>query len=293
MIAVARERVARIDQPVANNIEAVAEFYALPASQLPWVQRFDAAILYDALHHLDDELETLRVIRRSLVPGGRLFIHEGVRPEPGSEGERQLIAEMKEYGTLESPFDPDYLLAVLADAGFATIRRFAAVDALLDVSARDEELRRLDARLRYPPMNTVIAVNPVKSENADEIPPFAARIEARRRPKVRPDGHLEVPLTITNTGRGFWPAGLDSTIPAGTVTVGPYVAVGDGRRTELPRIALPRSVSRGGSVDVEIRISVGSLEGANEVAVDLVREGIAWFADYGSVPITVPVLVEA
>ena len=45
-------------------------------------ERFDAAILYDAMHHFDDEVGTLRAIRRTLVPGGRIFIHEGVRPSP-------------------------------------------------------------------------------------------------------------------------------------------------------------------------------------------------------------------
>jgi SAM-dependent methyltransferase len=291
MVAVARERVAAIDHPVADNIEAVAEFYAMPASELPWVERFDAAILYDALHHLDDEVETLRVIRRSLVPGGRIFIHEGVRPAPGSEGERELIAEMEEYGTLESPFEPDYLMAVLGDAGFTDVKRFAAVDDLLDVSAREDELRRLDARLRNPPMNTVVALNPVRSEA--ELVPFAARLEGRGASGVSADGYLELSLTIANTGGSFWPAGLDSTIPAGTVTVGPYVVLGDGGRRELPRLALLRSVPPGGSVDLDIRIALDGLEDANELGVDLVREGIAWFADYGSDPLRLPLTVGA
>ena len=122
----------------------------MPVIDLPWRERFDAAILYDAMHHFDDEVETLRVIRRTLVPGGRIFIHEGVRPAPGSEGERQLIAEMEEYGTLESPFDPAYLLAVLKEAGFTQIARFAAVDDLLDVSDADEELRAPGAEAAVP-----------------------------------------------------------------------------------------------------------------------------------------------
>ena len=43
---------------------------------------------------------------------------------------------MEEYGTLESPFDPEYLVAVLGEAGFTQVTRFAAVDELLDVSER-------------------------------------------------------------------------------------------------------------------------------------------------------------
>ena len=50
---------------------------------MPWSSRFDAAILYDTMHHFDNEVETLKVIRRALVPGGQLFIHEGVLPREG------------------------------------------------------------------------------------------------------------------------------------------------------------------------------------------------------------------
>jgi SAM-dependent methyltransferase len=294
MVNVARERIAAIDQPVGEGVEALAEFHAMPASEIPWIARFDAAILYDAMHHLDDEVETLRVIRRSLVPGGCIFIHEGVRPEPGSEGERELVAEMEEYGTLESPFDPDYLVAVLSEAGFTQISRFAAVDELLDVSAREEELRRVESLLVNPPMNTVIAHAPVPAGFAADGEIFAARIERRGSGAVTSDGdELSVPLTITNTGRAYWPAGTGSSFPHGAVGLGAYVLLQDGQRSEFPRQGLPRSVSPGESVAVDVRVPRASLEGGSDVEVDLVREGIAWFASYGSTPLRIPLTVEA
>src|SRR5215211_2257942 len=100
MVEIARERVAAIDQRIGDGIEPVAEFHSMPVRELPWSDRFDAAILYDTMHHFDDELETLRAIHRSLVPGGRIYLEEGVRPPAGSEAERRLMAEMEEYGTL-------------------------------------------------------------------------------------------------------------------------------------------------------------------------------------------------
>ena len=157
----------------------------MPVREMPWSERFDAAILYDAMHHFDDEVETLRVIRRTLVPGGRIFIHEGVRPAEGSEGERQLIAEMEQYGTLESPFDPEYLVAVLGEAGFTQVTRFAAVDELLDVSEGARELRRIEARIENPPMNTVIAVNPVPLEDLAETSRSSSPGSSRRAPGSR------------------------------------------------------------------------------------------------------------
>ena len=81
---IARERIAAIEHPVGEGIEARRRVPRdAGAASCRGRERFDAAVLYDAMHHFDDEVETLRVIRRTLVPGGRIFIHEGVRPRPG------------------------------------------------------------------------------------------------------------------------------------------------------------------------------------------------------------------
>jgi SAM-dependent methyltransferase len=289
MVGIARERIAAIDEPVGIDIEALAEFHAMPVREMPWRARFDAAILYDAMHHFDDEVKTLRVIRRTLAPGGRIFIHEGVRPAPGSEGERILIAEMEEYGTLEAPFDPKYLEAVLTEAGFAQVTRFAAVNELLDVSAGESELQRVEVLLKNPQMNTVIASNPVPAELPGADRSFASRIETEGAWRVSPDGQqLSLPITLMNAGRGYWPAVADTSVPYGVVTLGPYLPTDDGGRIELPRMALLRSLASGESAAAEIQVPVAGVQGRREVAIDLVREGIAWFADYGSTPLVVP-----
>jgi SAM-dependent methyltransferase len=289
MVRIARERIAAIDEPIGEGIQALAEFHAMPVREMPWSGRFDAAILYDAMHHFDDEVATLQVIRRTLVPGGRIFIHEGVRPPEGSEGERQLISEMEEYGTLESPFDPDYLTAVLEKAGFTQVTRFAAVDELLDVSDKTRELQRVEARMENPPMNTVIAMNPVPVEIGDDAPDFLGQLEPTGPWQQRQEGQeLALPITVTNAGRGFWPAGIGPSFPSGTVTLGPYLPADGGERIELPRVPLPRSLSPGESVGAEVRVPLASVARGGEVGIDLVREGIAWFADYGSSPLVVP-----
>ena len=87
MVEIARERIAALGE-IGEGIEAQAEFHALPVRELPWSSRFDAAILYDTMHHFDNEVETLEVIRRALVPGGQLFIHEGVLPPKGRPASR-------------------------------------------------------------------------------------------------------------------------------------------------------------------------------------------------------------
>jgi SAM-dependent methyltransferase len=299
MTDIAQERVEAIDGPVGEGLEPLAEFHAMPVREIPWTSRFDAAVLYDTMHHFDDELETLGAIRRALVPGGQLYIHEGVKPPPGSEGERHLVAEMERFGTLESPFEPEYLVSVVERAGFVNVRRLVEVDELVDLAPparrRDRILERLlpdrlrgralgQAALR-PELNIVHAFNPIPGEAAPGAE-FLARIELDGGWEAS-DAELVLRLAVTNAGRAFWPAGRLYPYPQGSVTVAPYVVGPDGARgRELARAALPRSLSPGETAGVELRISREDASGT--IAVDLVREGLSWFSETGSEPLILP-----
>lgn len=291
MVEIARERIRALESAPAGPIEPIAEFHALHVRELPWTDRFDAAILYDTMHHFDAELETLRVIQRSLVPGGRLYIREGTRPEPGSEAEQNLVSEMRQRGTLESPFDPDYLVTVVGQAGFEGVTRLIEVDELVDPADLRGALRGLKRfatyRLGGGEMNTVVARKPIAG-GPEHAASFAGTIErAGGWQDSLGSGERELPLRVTNTGRGFWPAGESFPFPRGTVTVGPYLRGPAGGRIELPRTLLPRGVRPGETVDVRLRIPARELAGAEELVVDLVYEGVAWFSELGSAPLSV------
>jgi SAM-dependent methyltransferase len=300
MTEIARTRVEEIPGPVGEGLEPLAEFHAMPVLEMPWRDRFDAAVLYDTMHHFDNELETLEVIRQTLVPGGQLYIHEGVKPPPGSEGERHLREEMERFGTLESPFDPEYLVSVVEQAGFVGVRRLVEVDELVDLAEperrRDRILERLvpdrlraralgQAALR-PEFNIVHAFNPIPA-GAEAGGEFEARFEADEAWEPAGD-ELSLRLRVTNTGHAFWPAGRWYPYPAGSVTLGAYVlGARQGRGRELGRTTLPRSVSPGETVIVELRVRRDELE-QGTLAVDLVREGVHWFSDTGSQPFVLP-----
>jgi SAM-dependent methyltransferase len=286
MVRIARERVAALEDPVAEGMRAVGEFHAMPVRELPWSEQFDAAVLFDTMHHFDDEVETLRVILRTLVPGGRIFIHEGVRPPPGSEAERHLINEMETYGTLESPFDPEYLEQVLQQAGFVDVTRFAAVDELFDLRRPKEALRRLEHQLRHPDLNTVVARRPVAADESDSA--FRARIVASGSPEWRGE-ELVLWLEVTNEGRAFWPSASRFPYAEGSVMVGSYAGNAGDTRVELPRTPLPHAVSPGRSASVTMVLPAAALAGADQLTIDLVREGIAWFGDLGSRELVVPI----
>jgi SAM-dependent methyltransferase len=281
MVKIAEERIAAIPRPIAEGVEEpVAEFSAMPVRDLPWTDRFDAAVMYDTLHHFDDELETLRVIRRALVPGGRIYIEEGVRPPAGSDAERTLIQEMERYGTLESPFDPAYLTEVLEEAGFEGVTRFARVDELFEIGREKEAGDRLSRQLRYPDLNTVTAVRPLEVAGEEA---FRARIE-QTGSWLETDGQLTTSLVVTNVGRSYWPAANRFPYPHGVVMVGPYLE-DDGDRVELARAPLPHAVPPGEAVHVALVVPKAQVAGAGRLGVDLVREGINWFSELGSEPL--------
>jgi SAM-dependent methyltransferase len=287
MVEIARTRVANIGGPVGEDVEPVAEFHAMPVREMPWSDRFDAAVLYDTMHHFDDEVATLSVVRKALVPGGRIYIREGARPAPGSEGERQLIEEMEQYGTLESPFDPDYLEEVVEKAGFTSIRRFVELDELVEVGDVGGMLGRVREQLAYrlgrrsPDTNILIAARPLDGGAGAG---FSAEISGEGAWHESDDGRLlMLTARIRNTGDTFWPAGP---LEHGVVTIGPYVPLPDGTRRELQRVPLPRAVPPGEELELELRVTRAEATDAGEIAVDCVREGIAWFSELGSSPLT-------
>ena len=291
MVEIARLRVSRIPEQVGDGVDPFAEFHAMPVREMPWTDRFDAAILYDTMHHFDDELETLRVILRTLVPGGMIYIREGARPEQGSEGEQALIEEMRMRETLESPFDPRYLLEVVRDAGFVDVRRLLELDELVDVRDNRQPIRGIGRFLRYRAgrgdINTVVARKPLGLEVRTDVINFAARIEALGDwEESSGTGEKLIWVEVTNEGRAFWPMAQAFPYPSGVVTVGPYAIDEAGQRVELGRAMLPHGVSPGASARVLVRVA--SEAARSEVRIDLVREGLAWFSELGSQPLVVP-----
>lgn len=284
MVEVARARIAAIPGPVGVGVAAMAELHAMPVRDLPWRSRFDAAVLFDAMHHLDDEVATLAAIRRSLVPGGRLFIHEAAWPRRGSVAEAGFLEEMRTHGTLESPFRPAYLRRVVREAGFVDVRRLAPIDRLVSLRRPVAAARHLVGRTLRPESNTVVARAPgARSSPAD----FRAEVTALGPPE-RVGAEVRAELRVTNAGRRWWPNAGVHADPVGVVRVAPYLAGPDGGRIELSRTDLVRPLAAGESERLHLTLPATALAGHRELRVDVVREGIAWLADLGSRPLVVP-----
>jgi SAM-dependent methyltransferase len=277
MVAIAERRLDRIESPIGVGLAPVAEFHALRIGEIPWRRRFDVAVLFDALHHFDRELETLRVIRDALVPGGRVFIQESAWPRRGSEGERHFRDEMRRHGTLESPFSPRYLVEVLKKVGFEKVTRLAPIDRLFVARRPLSALRHVLGRTMFPQSNTVVASSP---EDPTLTTGFAGRLDVLGAPS-RSASTTVIRLAVANRGRRFWPAAKGHPFPVGTISIAPHWRDAEHRRRELPRIELGRDLSPGESIEVTGHLPDGDLREVRELRFDLVREGVTWFEDIG------------
>ncbi len=170
------------------------------------------------------------------------------------------------------------------------MRRFVEVDELVEIGDVGGMFNRMREHLSYrvgrraPETNILIATKPL-GDGAGAG--FTAEITADG--SWRLDAHerqLVLQVRIRNTGDTFWPTGP---FGHGVVTIGPYEPLPDGSRRELPRIALPRAVPPGEELAVELAVPRHAAGDADEIAVDCVREGIAWFSDLGSSPLVAPV----
>jgi hypothetical protein len=97
---------------------------------------------------------------------------------------------------------------------------------------------------------------------------------------------LILTVRVRNTGRSFWPAGQAG---RGVVTIGPYVPGPDGSRQELPRMFLPHALAPGDEIELDVVVPSAAVGDSPQVAIDCVREGIAWFGDIGSTPLVTSV----
>jgi SAM-dependent methyltransferase len=111
MIEIAREEAAR------EGLDVV--FEAGDYEQLDLGRRFDACLIYDALHHSRRPELVLGAARRALKPGGRVLV-----AEPNWKQRFQGRGATEEYGTTELGYSPRHLKRLVREAGFRDVRRF-------------------------------------------------------------------------------------------------------------------------------------------------------------------------
>jgi SAM-dependent methyltransferase len=135
---------------------------------------------------------------------------------------------------------------------------------------------------------------PSERDTRSELPwsAFRARVEPLDGPlEAEPGASVTVPVRVRNDGDFAWPAGLKRR----PVAVGNHWldAAGALVRRDDGRAPLPRDVRPGEAVELALEVTAPERPGEFLLELDLVQEGVAWFAERGSKPTRVAVAVRA
>lgn len=99
-----------------------------------WVDQFDAVLFYESFHHCDDHQRLLDAVRRVLKPRGKLVLAgepiEPRLPYPwGLNCSGIALWSIRQHGWLELAFREEYLLRILAERGYRTVKYDCPVTA--------------------------------------------------------------------------------------------------------------------------------------------------------------------
>ena len=297
LIEMSRERVARVPYGVDHETPLRCTFEVHDIELAPLTEKFDAIVCYDSLHHFEDESSVVRNVAEMLPIGGQLFILEGGRPEAGSASERELHDVMTEFRTLESPFDSDYLRALLDENGFAIVGDYVSVNGLFERDLLEGgrlPLTTVGTDYYYFNCVKVCEGEPASSVRDSRAPGVLSARFSLRAPMpdhVSPGAILSVRLDIENSGDTLWLTGR--TTRAGTVM--PGVRVFDESGTLVSEFhgepPLPHAVAPGQTVRITIQYAAPSRPGKYTINIDLVDQQVCWFEQRGSTPLVFTIVV--
>jgi glycosyltransferase involved in cell wall biosynthesis/SAM-dependent methyltransferase len=293
LVEMSRERVARVPYGVDHETPLRCTFQVHDIERAPLAEKFDACICYDALHHFEDERAVVRNLAAMLGVGGQLFILEGERPPAGSRSEEELRAVMREFRTLESPFDVEYLRALLDANGLAVVGDYVSVNGLFEREALEGDrlpLGKLATNYHYLTCKKVSEGAPASTVPDSRRPGALAacfRLLAPAPARLAHGESLVLPLAIENTGDTLWLTG--QTVRAGVVM--PAVRVYDSAGALVSEFhgepLLPRAVAPGETVELKIEYTAPHRAGAYTLKVDLVDQHVCWFEQRGSEPLVI------
>ncbi len=297
LIEMSRERVARVPYGADHETPLRCTFEVHDVELSPLAEKFDAVICYDSLHHFEDDAAVIRHAAQMMDIGGLLFILEGDRPHTGSASENELCDVMRQFGTLEAPFDYPYLRQLLEETGFAITGDYVSVNGLFP---RDElnnqqqlSLRNVDTNFHYVACKKV-----AHGAHASTVPDSRSPNDLQARittsssiASLSAGEEFEITVTIQNTGDTLWLAGADPR----TGIVMPATLITDEAGTLVSEVhgepVLPHAVAPGESLTLNFKRIAPHRRGQYSLKLDLVDQHVCWFEQRGSQPLVIEIHV--
>jgi SAM-dependent methyltransferase len=262
---------------------------------------FDAVVVFDAFHHLPNPQALLGEFCRVLAPNCRLGM-----AEPGiGHADNPHSKEEMETGVLEREIDIEQLHAAGVAAGFLGLE---AIVPGLHPHALTLPIRRLRWYLRG--LSWLLPANHVRlailgapivllwkgphfisslhpREQSAEIRPAAASLSCA------PGASVTLAVDLRNTSATAWLK--EGRHGRGYVRLGAHLLDASGRQVaqDFGRASLPRDVPMHDGVRVPLVMQAPAAPARYVVRLDMVNEGIAWFAEGGSKTMDVELTVTA
>ncbi len=260
---------------------------------------FDAIVVYDAFHHLPNPRTVLDEFHRVLAPNSRLGLAEpGIGHAEGAHSRDEMAK-----GVLERELDLEQLHRSGLAAGFqgmeVLVPGLHPHSVTLPMRRLRWYLRGLSwlvpaDHVRLAILRTPIAVfwkGPYFISSAHPRDQSAAIKPGRASLTCRPGEAFVIDADVTNTNTTVWLK--DGQRGRGVVRLGAHLLAGDGRAIEQDygRAAIPHDMARGSSARLELRLWAPGTAGRFIVRLDMVDEGIAWFAAENSPTADVTLMV--
>jgi ubiquinone/menaquinone biosynthesis C-methylase UbiE len=279
------------EREAATNWALRPEFAVYNGHRLPVADNScDRIIINDAFHHVPNQRELLvemyRVLRRSGVVG---------MAEPGAgHGTTAESAEAARTGVLENELVIEDLAALAHECGFSRAAVLVASPSVKkEIPAQDlgafmggkgfsDYWKRLCSALEQHHYILLYKDEDARTTARPGVLNARIRVEAPSGDyRLRPGDSLATVVTITNVGDTQWQAEEG----AGWTRLGVHLDPADEREAadfDWFRAALPRDVSPGETVTMNIHLPRIDRPGTYVATFDLVVEGMTWFVWRGS-----------
>lgn len=251
---------------------------------------FNAIVVYDAFHHLPNPRTVLGEFHRVLAANSRLGLAEpGIGHAEGKHSRDEMAK-----GVLERELDLEQLHRSGLVAGFqgmeVLIPGLHPHSVTLPIRRLRWYLRGLSwlvpaDHLRLAILRTPVVVfwkGPYFISSAHPRDQSAAIKPSLASLTCGPGEAFVIDTDVTNTNTTVWLKEGDG--GRGAVRLGAHLLDGDGRVIDLNygRAGIPRDMARGSSARLALRLCAPAMTGRFIVRLDMVNEGIAWFADENS-----------
>jgi SAM-dependent methyltransferase len=255
------------------------------------VNRFDAVLFFDSLHHCVDEEKVIGKSFDCLKPGGCLAVVESAWHPDFKELEAFMTEEMRRFGTLENPLSTGYLDHLCTQSGFVDIERYVGVNGFFKGAQLGQRLENVaDTPLRGS--NNITARKPSYDKRYIPLASDMARRTAVAYRLIacsveREKQELRCEVAITNTGETL----LDNTPElAGHVTV--TIKRGEAGSPDWwessVRHRLENALPPGASTRMSMCFPIPATEDLSGLELDMICEGIYWLSSRGNPCLALP-----